>query len=57
MKEYIVKDWAGVKDTAKDQPGIEVISEEDIFRVISNAKDNDLKISVHEIGDCVLDWS
>ena len=56
MQEFLVRDYTNCKDP-KDHK-IRVVSLKELFDEIDAAKmDVSIEIIVHEIGDCLLDWS
>ena len=52
MKMYLVKRYWVNEATILDE-----VSERDIFKYITQAKENNWKIVISEIGECVIDWS
>lgn len=62
MKYYIVRDWTWVEigpngQTQNGTPALDFVSENEIWKIINDAKENNKKIVVCEVGDCLIDWS
>ena len=51
MNEYLIIDYTSgsMKYT--------LVYEKDLWNILDKAKNNELKIAVYKVGDCVLDWS
>jgi hypothetical protein len=56
---FVVKDWSHLPENAPlgADPVISVVSTEDIWQVLDDAKQNNKRISVYAIGACLIDWS
>lgn len=57
MDQFLVKDYSKcIGDSSKIE--YRVLNLKDLFILLEEVKDSTtLKISVYEIGDCLLDWS
>lgn len=56
-KWYLVQDYTKVVDVKTESPKCFTVYGDKIFDVITNAKEKDLKISIYEVGECLIDWS
>lgn len=52
---YLIRDFTGKE--ANEEPDDSIVYEEEVFKVIEKAKEENRKIAVYVIGNCVLDWS
>lgn len=53
MKEYLVKDFSFLGTVT-----YKIVNEKGLFELLDMARnDPGMKISIYELGDCVLDWS
>jgi len=52
---YLVKDYTNSYN--EGNPKIIIVSEDNVWDVLNDAKENELLITVFRIGDCLLDWS
>lgn len=53
--EYLVRDYTHVTKP-EDAPMLMFVPEADIFELLDDAKRNNKKITVHEVGRCIIDW-
>lgn len=59
MAQYLIKDFTNSPDDAQCPQSNDFVcqSNKELVGYIDRAKDDDLKIAIFEIGDCILDWS
>ena len=51
---YMVLDYS---DPEGSEPKYKMVYGDKIFEILSKAKDNDQKIAIYTLGECVIDWS
>jgi len=55
MSEYLIKYWADKNENG--EPSLELVHGDGVFDVIDDARENNKKVSIYRLADCVLDWS
>lgn len=53
---YLIKDYTDTPEDGKPILNF-VFGEKELFKIIDKAKTEDRKITVFEIGECLIDWS
>lgn len=53
---YLIWDWTG-KDASEEPDATIVYGSKAVFEIVNKAKEENRKIAVYVIGDCLLDWS
>ncbi len=58
MSMFVIYDYTNCKDPNRTEPEVQIATLKELFDEIDAArKDDEVKIAVYEIGDCLLDWS
>lgn len=52
-KDYLIVDYT----QNEDNPILKLIDEKEVFANIDCAKDQESKIVIYKLGDCLIDWS
>lgn len=55
--DYVIFDYTDAKEENFSDRTILVMSYAKMFEFVQEAKEENRKISVYELGDCLLDWS
>ncbi len=56
--EYLILDYSDGKKDGKNKPELEVVNEKELWEKVHLAyEDDEIKISVYKIGECVIDFS
>ncbi len=61
MQGYIIFDFSETKQDSNHiligEPKVRHVSSALIWSEIDKAKDDELKISIYKLGECLIDWS
>ena len=58
MTQYVVITYVPDKPTGCPEEGsIKIMNEKQVFELLSEHRNGDKLFAVHQLGDCVLDWS